>query len=217
MFTRERLKPDFIKDIYQHFIDAGFDFIGGHRWELGKSIKIKTTLEEISNWNQVRLEERLISGFPDEKHSDCDYRYKDECWDILFTGEGYSELRGFWGDYSNHLEFGFIIPENDVLFINKGVHYIKNKLMPFINISKKLWEYGKVDIIQTHLEEDDPLYGFSQILKGENIRFRPFAILSESVYKKFPKDYFVKIETVNLTNNGIYIEQTNRMYVNKLK
>ena len=55
MFTRERFKPGFVKDIYLHFIDTGFDFIGGFRWEIPKirwgiprGINIETTLEEIS-------------------------------------------------------------------------------------------------------------------------------------------------------------------------
>ena len=28
MFTKERIKFDFVKEIYQYFIDAGFDFNG---------------------------------------------------------------------------------------------------------------------------------------------------------------------------------------------
>ena len=211
MFTRKRLKPGFIKDIYQQFINASFDFIGGLRREQYKGIRYETTIEEISNWNQSHLEERVISDFPDEKNIyDGDYGYKDECRQIFFKMEGYSELRGYWNDYNNHLRFCLIVPEDDVLFIEKGVRYIQNKLMPFINISKNLWECGKVDLVQTHLQEDD-FYGFSQILKGENISVRPFAVLPESAYKIFPKDYFAKMQTLKLTNNGIYIEQTDSM------
>lgn len=59
MFTRERLKSGFVKDIYQHLIEAGFDFLGRHGWNRFKGIIIETTLDEITNWNQACLEDNI--------------------------------------------------------------------------------------------------------------------------------------------------------------
>ena len=46
MFTNERVKPDFVKEIYQYFTDAGFNFSGGYRWIGYNETKVKTTIRE---------------------------------------------------------------------------------------------------------------------------------------------------------------------------
>jgi len=199
MFKNERVKSGFIKSIYQQIIDAGFDFFGEFYWEGDEPAFIRSTLEDISNWNQTHLEDRLRLSFPEE-----DDRYKQ----ILFKREGYSEIRGIWSDFNRHLKFYIIVPEEDVLFYNKDVYYIEHKITPFILLAKNLWENGLVDAVQTETEYDDPLYNFNDIKTGRNIRFRPFAIISKRNYEKFPKNYFIKANLSEISTNGIYIENS---------
>ena len=207
-FIQKRITPDFIKDTYRQIINAGFGFMGGYRWKNGKRLLIKTTLDEISEWNQARLEERIRLDFPKTEYDDTDgYRQ------ILFKREGYSEIRGYLMEYNQFITFELIVPHDDVLFYNNGVYYKKDKIEPFIKLAQALWENGKVDAIQTELEYDDPTYKFSDMVNGENIRYRPFAVLPEVLYKKFPTDYFGKARTVKLSGNGVYIEQTDRIVI----
>ena len=215
MFTNERIKPDFVKDLYQYFTDAGFNFNGGYRW-IGydgtkvKTNKVKTTINVIADWNQKWMEERLRLDFSKKDVSD-DYSYNNDYRQMLFKRKGYSELRCYWTDYNKHPSFKLIIPEYDILFYKNDVHYIQNKFEPIIKLGQKLWEDGKVDVIQTTLETDDPLYGFSDILEGKNIWFRPFAIIPENMFVKFPREYFANAQVTNLANNGVYIERTDQM------
>jgi len=213
MFTQERIKPDFVKDIYQYFIDAGFNFYGGFRWIGYNGTKVKTTIDVIADWNQKLMEERLSLDFPKKENSDNsdDYTYNNDYRQMLFKRKGYSELRCYWSDFNKYPSFRLIIPEYDILFYKNGVHYIQNKLEPIIKLAQKLWEDGKVDVIQTTLETDDPLYNFQDIFEGKNIWVRPFVILPEDVYLKFPREYFANAQVTNLANNGVYIERTDQM------
>ena len=201
MFIQQRIKSGFVKNIYQQIIQAGFDFLGEFDdLDDDKPTYFKTTLKDISDYNQTHLEERFRLDFPKK-----DDQYKP----ILFQREGYSELRGIWYDFNNHPVFDLSVPEEDVLFYNNGVHYIQEKITPFITLAKTLYEKGLVDVVATELECDDPPYGFSDILNGRDIWFRPFAIIPESRFGKFPKDYFAGADISKIPKNGIFIEQFN--------
>jgi len=184
MFTNKRVKPNFIKSIYQQTLGAGFSFLGEFYWENDEPACKSSSLEDISNWNQSHLEDRLQHSHP---------RKDDGYKQILFQREGYSEIRGFWHDFNRYPAFNIIIPEEDVLFYDKGVRYIEDKILPFILLAKNLWKNSLVDAIQTELEYDDPPYNYNDIATGNNIRFRPFAIISKISYEKFPKDYFADL------------------------
>jgi len=214
VFTHRRIKASFIMNAYKQIIDAGFNFLGEYyrsddEYDDHEPAYRVTTLESIADWNQANLEDRLRQGFPKINYR-TDGIDADKYKQILFQREGYSEVRGIWWDYSKHSSFCLVVPEDDVLFYSNGnIHYIHDKIAPFTALAKQLWESGMVDAVHTELECDDPPYGVYEIFNGKDIWLRPFAVLPESVYAKFPADYFVGADISKLTNNGIYLEQLN--------
>ena len=211
VFSNERIKPGFIKGIHQYFIDAGFEFSGGFHWTDTGHAVIDTTLDEISEHNQSVIENKLQLGFPKIDYDDYDEEYNNSYRQILFKREGYSELRGILGAGKVCTGFTLLIPEDDVKYPTgeRGTFcYLKDKTAPFAKLAKKLWEDGKVDAVLTELEHDDPPYDIFDAMKGRNIRFRPFAVIPELAYKKFPEGYFEAAEITKLAKNGIYIEKS---------
>ena len=125
MFFPERVKPNFIKNVYYNIIDEGFEFAGGYRFLDRDRVKLNSTITEISEWNQAWLENRHSLGYPNDaknNYSEDDF-YNKNYRQILFKREEYSEIRGFWTDYGNYPQFDLIIPELEVMYYERKGRY----------------------------------------------------------------------------------------------
>ena len=229
-FIKERIKPNFVRDIYQTIIDTGFAFDGGSAVEgkfddEGKRIRRNiTSLEEIYEYNQTRFEQRLRDGFPDDAWDvDTEYDHELGYRHIYFKRDGFSSgLHGYWHDHNGHPAFSICIEEFDVEFKKavpgktyKETMYIKEKIEPLKNMALALWEKGKVDVIQTTHDMDDPWYDIYDVARSENIYYNPFALMFEKFYEKYPAGYFdrdfAKAKVTKIAHKGVYIEQTDRI------
>ena len=222
-FIKERIKPNFVRDIYQLIIDAGFEFASGYVTEGDGSYRDIDTLEEIVEYNQARFEERLVAGFPKEDyHYDTVYDYELGYRHIYFRREGFKDLDGSWNENDGHPTFTLCMEEYDVMF-KKEVpgqtyredFYIREKIEPLKNMALKLWDNRKVDVVQTTHDMDDPWYSIYDVGRSENIYYNPFALMFERFYEKFPAGYFdrdfAKAQITKIAHNGVYIEQTDHI------
>ena len=191
-FEKNRLKPDFVKELYFKIISCGFEFKSGY-W-----VHENASLDEIIAWNQDLLEKGFNLGFT--QHVKHDYMQ------ILFKSEAYSELRGFWMYRDSSIDFNLIIPEYDILNRMGGEAFTQSKVTPVKELAKEIWESGIPDAIQTCVECDYGYYSINQIYSGVNISINPFAILKKDVHKKFPKGFFCDKTASLLGNNGILLE-----------
>jgi hypothetical protein len=223
-FHPDRIKTDcFVKNIYQFFINEGFSFTQGSTAEGDSSIRIIPSFDEVCDYNQARLEKRLSEGFPKiEREEGVVYEGELGYRHIYFEREGFLEIHGFWSDSAGYPVFYLDVPEDDVMFRKEtpkhkyDKFYKQDKIQPLKNSALKMWEQRKVDAVQTTHDMDDPWYTLFDVVSGRGIIYNPFAILPESIYEKYPKDYFTSdyfkyAQAVNIGNNGVYIEQSERI------
>ena len=218
-FPNKRISSTFFIDVHRYFVAAGFDFLGSRKIDFNNNDFnfIDTTLEELSNRNQAMYEEEVRLNFPkkafESENIDSDEFYETNYKQIVFKREGCSELLGIWTADKDGIMLSLLMPEDEISFYMKGAgrFYNQDKITPLAQLARKLWEDGWVSTVQTMLECDDPIYDAADIMNGIGILFRPFAVLPESAYKNFPKNYFNEAQIAMLANNGVYIEQTDRV------
>lgn len=193
LFKKERLKSNFVKNLYYKIISCGFEFKSGF-W-----FHEDANFNEIIEWNQNLLEQGFKLGFT--QHVKHDYMQ------ILFESQIYSQLRGFWTYSEKEISFSLIVPEYDIIKEDENyIYFIKEKIDPLKKLAIHLWESNFVDAIYTSLELYGMHHSLYEVCNGIGISVTPFAIIGENNYKCFNKDYFIMNKKLKIDNNGILIE-----------
>lgn len=192
LFEHNRIKPNFVKEIYSQIIACGFDFKSGYWFHKDANF------DEIIEWNQGRLESGFRLGLTQH--------VKHGYMQILFESKYFSELRGYWIYSDKDVVFNLIVPESDILDCEGGSYFIESKITPMKSLAIKLWESNAVDAIQTNLELDYGYYNLPDILTGKNISVNPFAILPEDAFGLFLDNYFDGRNSHQINNYGMFIE-----------
>jgi hypothetical protein len=181
-FSRAELDYDNMKELNAYIKHAGLQFRGGAWHAEGM------TLDEITDWNQKKLEEDFVLGY--DENCENDYKQMDLSYD------GFSEVRGFImneepvrGEYT----FTLLIPEEEVAIDAKT--YKKEAVDKLKDIASKLWILPKARTIQTELELGEGIANEMDIREGVAPSACPFAIVSEK--------QFGRMDTANYTAEHI--------------
>ena len=168
-FSRAELDYDNMKELNAYIKHAGLQFRGGVWHAEGMS------LDEITDWNQKKLEEDFVLGYDE----DCKNDYKQ----MELSYDGFSEVRGFImneepvrGEYI----FTLLIPEEEVAIDAKT--YKKEAVDKLKDIASKLWILPKARTIQTQLELSKGIVNEMDIREGAAPSACPFAIVSEKQF-----------------------------------
>ena len=181
-FSRAELDFDNMKELNAYIKHAGLQFKGGAWHAEGM------TLDEITDWNQKKLEEDFVLGYDEN----CENDYKQ----MELSYGGFSEVRGFImneepvrGEYI----FSIIIPEEEVVIDAKT--YKKEAVDKIKAMASKLWILPKTRTIQTQLELSEGIVNEMDIKSGAAPAACPFAIVSEK--------QFGRMDTANYTAEHI--------------
>lgn len=177
-FKREDIYSNFMNDFYTALDTAGLKFLHGYDNEICQ--------KQIIEWNQYKIEQNFALGFTEHRSHD----YKQS----VFSFENYSEVRGFWlNNYpeDNTFCYEIIIPESDVLISECNVIFQQQKINELLELSKRIWQFPHIKVIQTGLEEDDASTELSKIEKGEYPNISPFAIVEKENIQFINSEYYV--------------------------
>lgn len=188
-FSRAELDYDNMKELNAYIKHAGLQFKGGAWHAEGMS------LDEITDWNQKKLEEDFVLGYDEN----CENDYKQ----MEFSYDGFSEVRGFImneepvrGEYI----FTLLIPEEEVAVDAKT--YKKEAVDKLKDISSKLWILPKTRTIQTKLELGEGIANEMDIRSGTAPSACPFAIVSE---KQFGRMDTAKYTAEHIEYGGVIL------------
>lgn len=191
-FKRDVLYSEFVKDVYDIFFQSGFPYKSGF-WIYEDDM----TLEQIIEWNQKHLEDKFVLGF--------DQHYKYDCRQILLDTDLYEEMRLFWM-YLKEDDIIFlhlVVPEENILHPEMEYCCLQEKINPLILLSCKLWDTGKVAMIQSSLELDDTILNQAELEQGRLPTMHPFCIVDSELARKICSGRDFTSE--NLDHNGVLI------------
>lgn len=171
-FRRKELYPGFVHDFYEHLDHAGLKFHSGY-WE-GK----RDSYEQITTWNQERLEQDFVLGY--SQHVKHDYRQ------IVYSDKRFTEIRGFWLNRYPERDcfcYEIIIPDEDVIPTEEKdtLRFDQDKIEYLLDIAKKIALFPSVEAIQTALELD-VVSSLTELEKENDPCTRPFAIVKGNVF-----------------------------------
>ena len=193
-FEKKRLHPHFVKNIYASIIKCGFAFKSGYWYHEDAS------LEEITAWNQERLEQNFELGM--SQHGKHDYMQ------AVFDADIFSEFRTFWMCPESEIFFEIIIPEDEILDEQGRMFaYNMEKIYPIKALAQELWSSCGVDAIQTSLEESGGAYELDAVKLGKEVILAPFAIIKTEDFAMFPQSYFKDEEISMIQNDGVLVEK----------
>lgn len=187
-FSRKDIYHNFMNDFYAAVEQAGLLFRSGYYEE---------TEKQIVQWNQQKIEQNFELGFTEH----CIDDYKQSC----FNFGNYSEVRGFWLNHypeNGLFTYEIIIPESDVLTEEDGSVFRKEVAYELLELSKKIWKFQYIKVIQTGLEFHDEATAVTDIEKGELPNITPFAIVEQKNTQFIHSKYYFN-ET--LQRNGILL------------
>lgn len=168
-FNRAELDFDNMKELNAYIKHAGLEFKGGAWHAEGMS------LDEITDWNQKKLEEDFVLGY--EEDAVNDYKQMD------FSFGGFSEVRGLIMNEEpvrGEFTFTLLIPEDEVAV---DAHTYKKEAVDKIKaMASKLWILPKTRTIQTQLELGEGITNEMDIREGAAPSACPFAIVSEKQF-----------------------------------
>lgn len=168
-FSRYELDFDNMKELNAFIKYAGLEFTGGAWHAEGMS------LEEITDWNQKKLEDDFVLG--DEENCENDYKQMN------FSFGGFSEVRGFIMNNTpekNEYTFTVLIPQEEVLTGENT--YRREAVDKMKDLASKLWGHPKARTIQTELEVCEGMVSEQKIREGATPAAFPFAIVSEKQF-----------------------------------
>ncbi|NDO45615.1 hypothetical protein [Clostridium sp. MD294] len=177
-FKREDIYSNFMNDFYIALDIAGLKFLHGCDNEISQ--------KQIVEWNQHKIEQNFVLGFTEHRSHD----YKQS----VFYFKNYSEIRGFWlNNYpeDNTFCYEIIIPESDVLVSECDTIFQQQKINELLELSKKIWQFPYIKVIQTGLEENDASTRLSKIEQGEYPNISPFAIVEKENIQFINSEYYV--------------------------
>ena len=226
---RQRIKPGFMQAFYKAIIKEGFLFDGGYTHEGDWTNRKLDRLEEIADFNQVRMEARISQGFPQEDYDeDVIYDHEIDFRGIRFKREGFLGFIGYWCALGPHLTFVIKLVNTDVMAERRipkeppiirdryRYYYYLEAIEPLKRLAVKLLELRFADIIQTAHCEADPWYDIYDVATGKGLHFHPFAIMPKTLMEEFRKDYFSRWECP-LTATGIMKIQLAKAKVTDLR
>jgi len=191
LFSKDRIKPNFVKNIYSIIIESGFIFKSGY-WFLENS-----SFDEIINWNQDKLNSHFRLR--------TNQNYKEGYMQIMFDSHLFDEFRGFWMYRDNDIAFNIIIPESEIMEFEGGSFFLEDKILVIKKLAESLWQSKLVDAIQTSLELEENFYDLKDINSGMGINITPFAILPNATFLKYYKDHSIDKEILKIQNEGLLI------------
>lgn len=187
-FLFEDIYGDFVADFFRVLEAFGLSFKAGFRDGSGK------TLPELIDIFQEQLMARRD--------------FKDKYYQLLFSLEGFSDLRAYWSVHYSGARFTIIICEEDFVDTSaagsqKNTAQKNRRAMDKIKaLAEYVWEKTSVRCIQTAWEWSDVPSIYEDIRdRNERPQVEPFAILPASDYPAMTASI-----TKSLSKNGIVVE-----------
>jgi hypothetical protein len=190
-FPYTSVSDQFVSEVYSVFFNY-FPYKSGY-WQAEKN-----SLEEIISWNSDLLTRKFELGF--DQHVMHDYKQ------LLLESEKHEHLRLFWNYQNNEVTLHMITPEHEVLLDDKSWRFNGERIYNLINLSVKLWENQKLNVVQTYHELDAP-ESLSKVCKGVQPRTNPFCIVDEQTFLKLEKQLETKYYIKHIKNGVMIIER----------
>lgn len=171
-YRRADLCKTTVNDFFKNLTDCGLVYKSGF-WHSKND-----GLNDILIWNQKKLEDNFELGYTE--HYSHDYKQ------MLFDFRDFSEVRLIMQNIPEKGSFTFclIIPEDDFIEYNDTGKYkrLEHKMQIVEDFACHMWEVGDMSCIQSFWECSG-CYDISDIIKGDEPSFEPFAIVPANTYR----------------------------------